>query len=129
TTRLGKARIALELVAVVAVGEGILAHHEAAFAGIAPFDVRGTSVAQVAFGLVVLLIVVQAIRSTRRRILTQAARRGFVAGVAITAVAAAVAVGFVDQRQFNDSRYRGVDPTIDWIIVHAPSGHRIGVTG
>ena len=44
-------------------------------------------------------------------------------------VGALVAIGQIDQRHLNDRRYRGADAALDWILDHAPSGHRIGVTG
>ena len=52
--------------------------------------------------------------------------------VALAAVLGAVvlaAAGFVDQRHYNDHRYLGVEPAVDWLSSHAPSGRRIGVTG
>lgn len=52
-----------------------------------------------------------------------------VAVVAILALLAAVAVGYRVQNSFLENRYRGSDPTADWLIENAPSGHRVGIAG
>jgi hypothetical protein len=39
------------------------------------------------------------------------------------------AFGYDDQRRFNSRRYVHVEPQIDWVLAHAPAGHRIGVAG
>jgi hypothetical protein len=48
---------------------------------------------------------------------------------AVGALAIAVAGAYAVQRDFNDDRYVGADPTTDWVIEHAPSGARIGLAG
>ena len=128
-TRLGRFRALLCLAAAVAVVEGLVAQPRSAFAGIAPFDVGMSNLAQVALGMAVLLGAASALRTLHRRSNGRPARRLVVAGVALAALVVVVAVGQVDQRRFNDHRYRGADPTIDWMLDHARSGHRIGVTG
>jgi hypothetical protein len=42
---------------------------------------------------------------------------------------AAVAAGHFVQDRFNDHRFEGFDPTIEWLTDNAPGGHRIGLTG
>jgi hypothetical protein len=129
TARLGRFRLLLYLAAAVAVVEGLVAQPRSAFAGIAPFDVGVRNLAQVALGMAVLLGAALALRALHRRAKRRPGRRLVVAGVALAALVVVVAVGQVDQRRFNDDRYRGADPTIDWMLDHARSGHRIGVTG
>jgi hypothetical protein len=45
------------------------------------------------------------------------------------ALAGAGAVGWREQRHFNEHRYRGVDATFDWLLAHAPSGRRVALAG
>jgi hypothetical protein len=33
------------------------------------------------------------------------------------------------EQRYDDRRYRGIDPTIDWVRAHAPSGRNVGLTG
>lgn len=56
------------------------------------------------------------------------ARRVLAIGTAVV-VLAAVAGGYEAQQRFNDDRYRGGDPVLDYIAEEAPSGHRIGLAG
>jgi dolichyl-phosphate-mannose-protein mannosyltransferase len=53
------------------------------------------------------------------------------AAVATAGLAAVVlvGVGHAMQQRFNDDRYVGADPTLDWIARNAPTGHRIGLAG
>lgn len=48
--------------------------------------------------------------------------------LAVLAVAVALA-GYVDQRRFNDVRYRGTDPTVDWMLANAPADRKVGLAG
>jgi hypothetical protein len=61
----------------------------------------------------------------------RASSRARLAAVATAAVAGVVAVGtgHAMQQRFNDDRYLGADPTLDWIAHNAPSGRRIGLAG
>jgi hypothetical protein len=128
-TRLRRTRIVFELAAAAAVFEGLVADHKPAFGGIMPFRVEASSIGLGALGLVVVLAAALVLRKVHRRLGTRGLRRGLLAGTAAAVVAAAVAAGYVDQRHFNDRRYRGADATIDWILNNAASGHRVGVTG
>lgn len=51
-----------------------------------------------------------------------------VCGGLILVIAASIA-GYTSQRAFYADRYRGIDPTIDWIVRHAEAGQRIGLAG
>jgi hypothetical protein len=53
------------------------------------------------------------------------------AWLAATALAAAtvVTVGRIHQRHFDRQSYASYDPVFAWIDAHAPTGHRIGLTG
>src|SRR5439155_26884160 len=33
------------------------------------------------------------------------------------------------QDHYQSHRYAGIDPTIDWMTAHAPSGHQVGIGG
>jgi hypothetical protein len=53
-----------------------------------------------------------------------------VLGVAAGALAVlAIAGGYVVQRHYNEHRYVGAEPAIDWIDARAPSGERIAIAG
>jgi dolichyl-phosphate-mannose-protein mannosyltransferase len=47
----------------------------------------------------------------------------------IAACAAVVALGRLDQVNFDHRGYAGFDPTFAWIDAHAPTGRRVGITG
>lgn len=50
--------------------------------------------------------------------------------VVLTVVLAGFAVGGrALERRIDRHRYLGLDPTVDWIVAHAPSGHRVGLAG
>jgi len=119
TGRLGRpARVAFELLALVAVADGL----RRGFSISVVDALRGAVVAGVAvtagYGLIRLL----------RRLGPRPARAARFALVA-TALLAAAAAGHVRQRDFNDGRYAGGDPTIDWLATQAQSGHAIGLAG
>lgn len=121
-------RRGLELAALVAVVEGLVADHRPPLAGILPFDIEAVHLVQVVGGLAVLAAAAAAGLALRSR-LTGGARRA-VAAAAALAVALGVALGgHVEQERFNDRRYVGADPVIDFILDNAPAGRRIGVTG
>jgi hypothetical protein len=58
----------------------------------------------------------------RARVAAWAAMGALLAGVL-------VAAGHERQRDFNEGRYMGADPTIDRMLEIAPEGHRIGLAG
>jgi hypothetical protein len=56
-------------------------------------------------------------------------KRGAVATASALLAVGVVAIGEHGQRHFNHYRYVGFDPAVDWVIVNAPTGHRVGVAG
>jgi hypothetical protein len=111
--RLGRWRVAVEALCVVAVVDGLARG----------FDLsRG----DLAIGLAAALVLALALRAgVARRPLGRAATVGVAAAVAVTAAV----VGYDSQERFNDKRYRGLTPTIDWVAANAPEGRRIGLAG
>lgn len=63
-----------------------------------------------------------------QRLGTPQRRVAMAAAVCATLVGATVG-GYQLQQRFNVNRYRGIDPTVDWIIERADSGQRIGIAG
>jgi hypothetical protein len=60
----------------------------------------------------------------RRRVTLALAGAGILASGSV-----AVAVGHEVQQRFNDDRYLGLDPTVDWLLANAPPGSRVGLVG
>lgn len=56
-----------------------------------------------------------------------APRRSAVAALVLFALL--VGLGQLGQERFNDRRYVGLDPSIDWINVNAPTDQRVGLAG
>lgn len=110
--RLGRARLALEALALVAIGAGLMQSFPAPF----------SRLAATAALLGALALVVAAARPHLRG----RTRAALVAAVAAVAV---VAGGQAIQERFNDSRYLGFDATADWIVLNATEGHRVGFAG
>jgi hypothetical protein len=117
--RLGRVAIAGELIALIAVIDGARRWTE-------------TSVGEVAIaalGLGAAIAVALMARRGWRRLSPGPARKAAVAAAALLALVAAGAVGDKQQQRFNDARYLGEDPAIDWVALHARSGHRIALAG
>lgn len=107
--RLGKLRHVVELLALLAVANGL--RH-----GLFVADGRLAAGVAAALALTVAVVV---LRRARPRVV----------GVALAACAVAiVALGFVRQRDFYESRYRGADPALD-LLASAPKGTRVGLAG
>ncbi|MBA2567175.1 MAG: phospholipid carrier-dependent glycosyltransferase [Thermoleophilaceae bacterium] len=65
----------------------------------------------------------------RTRGLERAPRAAILTGlIAVVLVTLGIA-GYIDQRRFNDVRYRGTDPTVDWILANAPAERKVGLAG
>ena len=116
--RAGRARGALELLALVGVVEGVRHGLEVSAARVAAWS---------------LLVLIAAAAAWLGRRLTRGpdggrARAARAALVALALVLAA-GLGHARQREHNDDRYAGTDPTIEWINRHASEGHRIGLAG
>ena len=107
--RLGRLRHVVELLALLAVANGL--RH-----GLFVADGRLAAGVAAALALTVAVVV---LRRARPRVV----------GVALAACAVAiVALGFVRQRDFYESRYRGADPALD-LLASAPKGTRVGLAG
>lgn len=78
-----------------------------------------------AFLLVALAALGSGLKAWRQRV------RGGSRAVPIALAAFAVAglVGYGVQDRFNDDRYTGVDPVLDYVLAQAPAGHAIGLAG
>ncbi|MEA2405290.1 MAG: hypothetical protein QOE08_1937, partial [Thermoleophilaceae bacterium] len=109
--RARRLRLVLELVAVVAVVDGIRRE----------FTVPLHVVAAVAG----LLLLVAALYAIARRV----GGRRAVAAFAVAVSVGLLAVGYQRQHEFNDGRYKGGEAVTAWIARHAPAGHRIGLAG
>jgi hypothetical protein len=107
--RLGRLRHVFELLAVLAVANGL--RH-----GLFVHEGRIAAGVVAALALAACLLV---LRRLPRPVVT--------AGLAACAVAL-VALGFVRQRDFYENRYRGADPALD-ILASAPGGTRVGLAG
>lgn len=53
----------------------------------------------------------------------------FLAGAGVALALLAVAGGYEAQQRFNDDRYRGGDPVLDYVVTEAPDGQHIGLAG
>lgn len=107
---LGRARIAAEVVLLLAVADGIR---------------RGFSdpVGPVVVGAATLAAAVAAAGVLRGR------SRSLAVGVAGLAVLAAAVVGYQRQEEFNSRRYADEDATFGWLARNAPAERRIGLAG
>ena len=118
STRLGGAALALQVAGLAGVIYGV-AGTDVYYV---PLDARSVAVAVAAVAAAVggafLLWRLQAV--TRRRALAVAAATG---------MAAALLVGYLGYRAYDDRRYAGLEPAIDWILDNAPEDRRIGLAG
>jgi hypothetical protein len=117
--RLGRWRLLVEALAVVAVVDGI---HESFH--VSGFDLRLTAGLLAAAAVLVAVAVPVA-----RRLRGRGAQVAAAALAGAVVAAGAVAAGYHGQRRFNERRYLGIEPTFDWVAQRAPAGHRIGVDG
>jgi hypothetical protein len=111
-TRAGRLGVAIDVLAAVAVADGLRR----------AFDLsRG----HLAAGVVVVAVLGAALWGASR-LRTMQRRRGF----ALTAAAAAaliVAGGYALDRRFADHRLRGQDATLDYFLAHTRDGERVGL--
>lgn len=114
STRVGRLRPMLELLAVAAVLDGVRRS----------FSEPAEQVVAVALGAGLVALGVYAVRR-----LSPGARRTVALPVAVVVILLLVALGHDRQREFNDGRYEGIEATTDWIARNAPGGHRIGLAG
>jgi hypothetical protein len=116
----------IELAALVAVIHGIAKIHEIS---------QGPDVWPLGVGLAIVLIgsfavVWQTIRLFRRKGggSTSGRRWAALAGSVLVLVLLAF-IGYGHQRDFNDSRYRGIDRVVDWALANARADQRVGLAG
>jgi dolichyl-phosphate-mannose-protein mannosyltransferase len=115
--RIGRARIALELVALAAMCEGLGRSFNIPESRALSVGGRVAIAAALAAGGWWLI--------TRR---TQVPQRMAVTGVALLAALAVVVAGYRDQDSFAGRRYRGIDPVTD-VLNGQPEGTRVGIVG
>jgi hypothetical protein len=115
--RLGRARIALELVAFAGIVQGIRRG----------FTLERTQVMKVALGLALLAGIAYAVR----RLAPDTNLRGRTAAAlaAVLAVVALTGAGWTRQKHFTDDRYAQTgEPALDWFATH-PGEHRVALQG
>jgi hypothetical protein len=108
--RLGRLRHLVELLALLAVADGL---RQSLF----------ISEGRLAAGVAAACALGVAWHLARRRVPRQVAAVG-----AAAAAIALVAAGFVRQRDFYEARYRGADPALD-VLSATPGGTRVGLAG
>ena len=114
----GRLRVPLEALGAVAVADGIRLG----------FDVPVRLVFLTALTVAVVIALAIAVVALSRR-LGVGPRLAVRAAMALLAAVAIVAVGHLRQVEFNDGRYAGLEPALDWILAHAPEGKRIALAG
>lgn len=125
TGRLRRLRPLIELAALIAVIHGIGKTHEIA---------RGWDLWRLGVAAIVLIasfaVVRRMIRLFPRKggASTSGRRRAALAGSVVVLVLLAW-IGYVGQRAFNDSRYRGIDSVVDWSLANAATDQRVGLAG
>jgi hypothetical protein len=117
-TRLARVGIALQLAAVAAVAYGV--------AGTDVYHVP-LGARSVAYAVAIVGAVLAGALVTWR--LEPGARRPAVRAAVAVAVVAAAGAGYAGLRAYDDQRYAGLEPAIDWILRNAPEGRRIGLAG
>jgi hypothetical protein len=117
---LGRWGIVLELAALAGVADAVQ---------LGPSVPGGTAVL-VAVALA-LAVVIGAVTLTVRADRTRRPQKSGLVTLASAAALLAVLVvaGRLQQRQYDKRSYARFDPTFAWIDAHAPSGHRLGLTG
>lgn len=117
--RAGRLRIVLELLAGVAVIDGLRR----------TFDLHAADYVSTALRLAVLALVIFGAVRLWRHLDVRAARLALVGAGTVVVLVGAVVYGQRTQHAFNATRYVGIEPTAEWVRTHAPEGHRIGLTG
>lgn len=116
--RLRGAAVLFQLAVAVAVADGML--------------IGANPRAQdLAFAVAVIGVAAAAVVGLRR-IRPEIAKRAspkLAVAVAAVALILAAAGGDLVQHRFNENRYRGNDPTVDWLLEHAARGQRVGLAG
>jgi hypothetical protein len=115
-------RIAIELVALIAIADGIRQSFEVMFTSAA----RNSFIA--AFGLLGLALAAWRFGPGLLARVAPARRPALIAGVTAALTIVLVAGGYAIQRRYNDHRYEGLDPSFEAAAAAAP-GTRIGLAG
>ena len=111
-TRAGRSGLAVDLLAVVAVGDGLRR----------AFDL---SPGELAAGVVAVALVAAAAWSARR--VAAASRTRELAVAAALAAGLVIGVGYALQRTFSEHRLRGQDAAVDYFLAHVRDGDRVGI--
>lgn len=119
STRLPRAGLMLEALALVAVCDGV--RHSVT--PVNPASPRGLAIAAVV--VVSVAFIARFGRRAQRELLQR--RLAISGGVAV--VVAVTLGGFAFARRVDARRYVGLDPTFDYIRTHAPTGHRVALIG
>jgi hypothetical protein len=82
-----------------------------------------------AFAVAMLSVAAAAVIGFRRARLEIAKRPSPRLAVVVVALILVAAGGDLVQHRFNENRYRGNDPTVDWLLDHAAGGQSIGLAG
>jgi len=56
-------------------------------------------------------------------------RRALVAALAAIGVLGVIGAGQAQQHRYNDRRFVGRSEVVDWMLLHAPGGHNVGIAG
>ena len=83
----------------------------------------------VAASLFVALVAALVRRIVRRQEPPTRGRLAWALAIVIVLASLTAAAGYRQQRAYNLVRYRSADPVFEWVQLHAPSGHRIGLAG
>jgi hypothetical protein len=113
---------ALAAVVLIALADGL--HWSSGAAG----SLANLSAGDWAVGIGVIALGAATVAAARGDRLRLPSRAVLVAGAACAA-GLIVAGGFVVQRHYNEHRYFGAEPALDWILHHAPSDRRVALAG
>jgi hypothetical protein len=117
-TRLGRLGVALQVAAVAGVLYGV-AGTDVYFV---PVDAGSLAIAAaIVGGAGACGLVLWRLRPSARPLALRAA--------AVLAAGAAVGAGYLGHRGYDDLRYAGLEPAIDWILQNAPEDRRVGLAG
>jgi hypothetical protein len=117
-----RGRIAVELIALLAIADGVRQSFEALLTTAARNDFF------FAFAVLALGLAVWRFGPGLWARMTATRRSAFAAAIAAALVAAVILGGYAEQRHFNDRRYVGVDPSFA-AAEQLPGGSRIGYAG
>jgi hypothetical protein len=115
--RLGRARPAVDLLALVCVLVSLAA----------VFEVGNARVALAAAVLLLVWVLARRLPMAPRMLLR--GRGPLAGGAAAACVALLAAAGYAHEKGYNEHRFQGRSAVVDWVQAHSPSGARIGLAG